>query len=158
MTLRGDYMAKRIASHMYTVYKSRGLSVVKNDEGCLYSNGRYTTKLKKDDLPEWFVFGYMYGQYGFLDTKSIVDLFYSSNYTFENHYLKYDKLYISYNKPIIVKSNNGWNDCEDFDEVISGPMILDFVEGAKKYSNFDVSEIEKQLDAKEKFFREKNCK
>ena len=51
MTLRGDYMAKRIASHMYTVYKSRGLSVVKNDEGCLYSNGRYTTKLKKDDLP-----------------------------------------------------------------------------------------------------------
>lgn len=100
----------------------------------------------------------MYGQYGFLDTKSIVDLFYSPNYTFENHYLKYDKLYISYNKPIIVKCNNGWNDCEDFDEVISGPMILDFVEGAKKYSNFDVSEIEKQLDAKEKFFREKNCK
>ena len=62
MTLRGDYMAKRIASHMYTVYKSKGLSIIKNDEGYLYSNGRYTIKIKQDDLPEWFVFGYLYGQ------------------------------------------------------------------------------------------------
>jgi len=76
------------------------LSVVRDPSGFLFAYGKYRTKILPEDLPEYFVYGYLYKRHGYVSAKGIKHILYIPNYTFENHRHKYDMLYISYESKI----------------------------------------------------------
>ena len=55
-------------------------------EGHLLAYGRYRTKIFPEDLPEWYVEGYMYKRHGFMSAKGVRQLFYRPNYVFNHLY------------------------------------------------------------------------
>lgn len=64
-----------------------------------------------------------------------------SNYIF-NHRHKYDSLYISYDEPIRpVAGDHGMTLYDGCKHAVGGPLILDFVNAAAKYSGYDVADI-----------------
>ena len=94
----------RIRSNLYMeskiVFVNRELTVKSDPNGYLYACGRYPTKILPEDLPEWFVYGYMYKRHGYISAKGVKHLCYTPNYFVDNHLHKYDTLYISYDKEI----------------------------------------------------------
>ena len=88
----------RFKSNLYTVerrvWRNHKLCWIQNDDFTLFS-GHHKTKIKEEDLPEWYVFGRYYKLWGFLSTKGITDLRYIPN-LWINHFLKDDCLLISY--------------------------------------------------------------
>ena len=58
----------RIRSNLYMeskiVFVKHELTVKSDPNGYLYACGRYPTKILPEDLPEWFVYGYMYKRHG----------------------------------------------------------------------------------------------
>ncbi len=84
----------RFKSNLYTVerrvWRNHKLCWIQNDDFTLFS-GHHKTKIKEDDLPEWYVFGRYYKLWGFLSTKGITDLRYIPN-LWINHFLKDDCL------------------------------------------------------------------
>jgi hypothetical protein len=153
----------RFKSHLYTktklVHTSRiGWEYVSNPDGTLFADLKYKTKIKESDLPEWYIPGRFYKNHGFISTLGVKDLIYYPNYVF-NHMHKDDSLYISYDKPIKEIKRSTFTgivtEHEDYDEVIGGSYIIDFILGAKKYSGYDTSKIEKEIIAKEEWFIEK---
>lgn len=88
----------RFKSNLYTVerrvWRNHKLCWIQNDDFTLFS-GHHKTKIKEEDLPEWYVFGRYYKLWGFLSTKGITDLQYIPN-LWINHFLKDDCLLISY--------------------------------------------------------------
>lgn len=146
--------SKRIKSNLYMEYKFKKDKVIRDPNGYLFANGIYPTKIKADDLPEWFVFGYMHGRHGYISTKGVVDLLYRPNYIFDNHLSKYDNLYISYSKPIRVLNDSNWNCCENYDEVISGPLIFDFLDSVQQYSDIDITPVVIELQMKLEFYHQ----
>ena len=129
-----------------------------NPERILYSHGRYRTKIKQEDLPEWYVKGYFGGgRWGYLSAKDIKHLIYSPNYNINNHCYKYDSLYISWSDEIIpYKDEYGYKSYKNYDVVIGRSFILDFVDAVDKYSNYDVRNIKKALTRKRKWFEKAN--
>ena len=51
------------------------MRLIQNDDFTLFS-GHHKTRIKEEDLPEWYVFGRYYKLWGFLSTKGITDLRY----------------------------------------------------------------------------------
>lgn len=124
------------------VYKKRRFQYVTNPKGYLYSGATIQVKVKKEDLPSYFVPGRFKKCYGFIRTNKVKDLVYLSR-TEDNHFMKDDILLISYDTPI-VKDNS----CGDlfnyrgYDEYIFGLDILTFIKGVLIYSpDVDVSYI-----------------
>ena len=73
---------------------------------------------------------------------------------FMNHLYRDDCLYVSFaDEPVIEMDKHGYY--EGYDLVVSGHMILRYIEAAKKYSNYDISELETALKEKEKWYAEK---
>lgn len=68
-----------------------------NSEGFLYSGGKYPTKIKPEDLPCWFVYGYIYKSVGYISARGVKHLVYVPNYRVEKQLFKHDNLFISYN-------------------------------------------------------------
>lgn len=155
-------MAKKITGKLYLPQKIKlidhQLQAIRDENGYLFSDGIYRTKILPEDLPEWFVHGYMYKRHGYLCAKGVKHLLYCPNYAFDNHYLKYDNLYISFDKPITQVEGSQYKDYEGWDYVLGGPVIVDFVEAAAKYSEYDVGEIKKELDKKLQWYYERNPK
>jgi len=147
-----------------TLYMSTKLSwnrknfVVEEDpNGYLFSGGRYRTKILPEDLPEWYVSGYMYKRRGYMLAKGVRHLFYIPNYTYDNQLHKYDSLFISYDKPIEpYRDERGTSWYKGYDEILSGSVIVEFVEAVGKYSDYDVSEIQKEILRKREFYYERN--
>lgn len=148
---------KRIASTLYM--ESRilhgPLRAEADPDGHLFSDGRYKTKIYASDLPEYFVYGYLYKRHGFISAAGVKHMLYVPDYTF-NHRHKYDTLYISYDEPIRLETvDHGLKLYEGCKHTISGPLIIDFVDAAEKYSDYDVSEIRSELKRKSDWYDEK---
>lgn len=119
----------------------------------LLSQGKYPTKIYASDLPPWYVFGYLYKRHGYISAKGVKHLWYKPNYLIDNHYLKYDYLFVSYDEPIIpVKSDNNFSWFEGYEHCLSGGIIVDFIEAVEKYSDYDVTEIKKELERKKEWY------
>jgi len=138
--------------------KHGNLIVERDSDGYLFSGGKYHTKIRPEDLPEWFVYGYMYKRYGYISAKGVKHLLYNPNYTFNNHLHKYDTLYLSYDMEIVLyetdETNTTWY--KGYDHIISGALITEFLEAASKYSAYDVREIQKELEIKRAWYFERN--
>jgi len=152
-------MNKKIKSNLYLNSKiSRNpLRAVPDQQGYLFSDGRYLTKILPDDLPEWFVYGYLYKRYGYISAKDVKQLVYTPNYTFDNHLHKYDNLYISYGaeiKPYQSELGSTWY--RGYDYVIDGSLMVSFIEAVKKYSDCDVTYIQREVERKRVWYYEKN--
>ena len=148
---------KRIRRHIYYVEQLKNvdgeLCYVTNPDGSLFS-GVYKTKIFPEDLPEWYVEGYMYKRHGFMSAKGVKHLFYRPNYVF-NHLYKDDTLFVSYDKEITPTENDdGFKWYEGYDYCLSGSVILDFVDAAEKYSRLDVSTIREELAKKKVWYYE----
>lgn len=147
---------KRINADFYTEDKYVGpigkRRHVYGENNTLFAYGIYPTKIKKEDLPDWYVYGYSSGGYRYFKTKGIVDLVYIPCY--DNHPLKYDRLYISFNKMINIKNaeNRTWIKQEEYDYLIWNHLIAAIVRGAEKYSNLNVYNIKKAIDLKQYYF------
>lgn len=148
---------KRIASTLYMESRilHRPLRIETDPDGHLYSDGRYKTKIYASDLPEHFVYGYLYKRHGFISATGVKHLFYVPDYIF-NHRHKYDTLYISYDEPIRQDAgDHGLKLYDGYRHAVSGPLIIDFVDAAEKYSGYDVSDIRREIQRKSDWYDEK---
>lgn len=72
-------MRNRFWRRLYTIQEIKlvdgHLRYVTNEDGTLFAE-RYRTKIKPEDLPEWFLYGRYYKRFGFLTAKGITDLLY----------------------------------------------------------------------------------
>ena len=72
---------------------------------------------------------------------------------------EYDKLFISYDNEIVPTiSPNGYEWYEGYKFILDGPTMVDFIDAAEKYSNYDVSKIRKELEKKKAWYYERNPK
>lgn len=138
---RYDYPSKR--------YISR-----EGENGTLWSMGTHPTKIRVKDLPDHYIYVYLYGSWKFLSSKGVKYMYYIPN-NWVNHFLKDDVLYISYNKPLEIKTGRWGNEtCDNYDIALFGNSILDFVAAAKYYSGYDTAGIEEAIKKKLALFRE----
>lgn len=132
----------RFKSNLYTierrVWRNHKLCWIQNDDFTLFS-GHHKTKIKEEDLPEWYVFGRYYKLWGFLSTKGITDLQYIPN-LWINHFLKDDCLLISYGGKIEEHPDSiGFEKYSGVDERVWGNEILDVLKGARMFSEYDIA-------------------
>ena len=142
----------RFKSNLYTVerrvWRNHKLCWIQNDDFTLFS-GHHKTKIKEEDLPEWYVFGRYYKLWGFLSTKGITDLQYIPN-LWINHFLKDDCLLISYGGKIEEHPDS--TDFEKYsgvDERVWGNEILHVLKGARIFSEYDIAPIIEQIREKQ---------
>ena len=147
----------RIASTLYMESRIRHnpLRAETDPDGHLFSDGRYKTKIYASDLPEHYVYGYLYKRHGFISAAGVKHMLYVPNYIF-NHRHKDDTLYISYDEPIRLDTgDHGLKLYDGCKHAISGSLILNFVDAAEKYSGYDVSEIRGEIKRKSDWYDEK---
>lgn len=145
----------RFKSNLYTVerrvWRNHKLCWIQNDDFTLFS-GHHKTKIKEEDLPEWYVFGRYcryYKLWGFLSTKGITDLQYIPN-LWINHFLKDDCLLISYGGKIEEHPDSiGFEKYSGVDERVWGNEILDVLKGARMFSEYDIAPIMEQIREKQ---------
>lgn len=144
---------KRIRQVLYTeqkiARKDGRLQYVKDPDGYLYANMIYPSKMKAEDLPEWFVHGRYYRCWGYLSAKGVMDLKYVPN-LWSNHFLKDDSLLVSYHEMIeqISDSVMLWKRYKGYEIMISGNEILSFLKAAEKHSEIDIVEIVQKIQEK----------
>ena len=152
-------MSKRIRAALYTEHKiistREGWYWESDPEGYLYSRGIYPTKILPKDLPEWYSCGYIRRGRGYVLSKGIKQLIYKPNYLF-NHIHKDDILYISYGKEIEEKESDGYKWYDNYDLAVRGNIIPHIADAAEKYSDYDVTEIRKEIERKKDWFYERN--
>jgi hypothetical protein len=135
----------------------RDLVVERDPEGYLYADGRYRTKILPEELPDWYVYGYLYKRHGYLCAKGVKQLIYKPNYLITNHSFKYDTLYISYDKEIVpYESEHGSIWYKDYEHAIGGSLLPHFVDAVGRFSDYDVTEIEAEIKRKIAFYYEHN--
>ncbi len=149
-------MSTRFKNTLYTLgdYKhiDGRICYVTNEDGTLFSD-HYRTKIKPEDLPEWYLYGRYYKRFGYLSAKGITDMVYLPSH-FSNHYLKDDCLLISYGGSITETSNPNISTYERFqgwDERVWGNEIITILRGARKYSGFDIAPFIEQLKQKKEY-------
>lgn len=122
------------------------------DNNCLFSDkksGFYRTKITPDDLPEYYLTYWDGIRQNWINTKGVVDLVYRP--VLENHILKDDALYISYNGKIKELSRETYIstwikfDEDTYDDIIWGNHIIDFLAYAKVFSKYDIEPIKEQI-------------
>lgn len=62
---------KNITATLYMESKiaKREFRTIHDPQGYLFSGGMYRTKKLPEDLPEWYVYGYLYKRHGFICQK-----------------------------------------------------------------------------------------
>ena len=154
----GKKRTPKASLYTHIKFKNRLRKDTRNPDGYLYAYGRYPTKIFPSDLPDWYVYGYMYKTHGFMSAKGVKHLHFKPNYTADNHLYKYDTLFISYDSPITPTNSFGFEWFEGYRYILDGPTMLDFIDAAEKYSSYDVSEIRKELEKKKVWYYERNPK
>lgn len=122
----------------------------RDKDNYLFSKGIYKTKIKEEDLPDYFVKVWLCPRYEYISLKGIKDIIYKPNF-FTNHFRKDDILYISYDKKIeFGEYGLGFN----YDVLIHGPEIDYFISKLFKYGyDFNVlTNIKKLMDKKDKWY------
>lgn len=155
---RSEKMAKKITAPFYTETKV-GIRNLFHDtrlpDGCLYSKGIYRTKITAEDLPEHYIHGWIFKVQGYISVLGIKDIAYRPNYHI-NHLHRDDHLYISYDKKITYEADEHgrmWH--HNYDAVLWGYMIVDFIRAVRKFQSYDIEPIADEVKKKEKFYREK---
>lgn len=144
---------KKFRSNLYTtekiVLRDHRHQYIEDENGYLFAQGTYPTKIKAEDLPEWYVYGRYYKCFGYLSAKGVVDMKYVPS-KYSNHFLKDDFLFISYNTLISEKpdKNSIIDMYTGYDERICGNEILSFLKAARKYSAYDISGIAQMIKEK----------
>lgn len=146
---------KKLA-HLYlsdkVVWRDHKPVAIEDENGYLFSQGRYRTKIQPDDLPELYVYGRFYKRWGYMSAKGVKYLCYRPNMVF-NHMFKDDFLFISYNQPIISAENDPlWY--KGYDEYVFGGAILSMVKAIDRYSDCDTTEVKAAIEMKRKWFKE----
>lgn len=137
-------------------YPSRCYKVTKGKDGTLWSMGTHPTKIRAKDLPDYYIYVYLYGGYKYLRTTNVKDLYYKPN-NWVNHFLKDDVLYISYNHPLVIEKDKfGYDTCNNYDIALFGNDIPNFIAAAKYYSDYDVAHIEQAIKDKLALFKRKH--
>ena len=149
---------KRITAPFYTETKV-GIKSLFHDtrlpNGYLYSKGKYKTNITAEDLPEHYIYGWIFKVMGYISVLGVKDIVFKPNYRI-NHLHKDDFLYISYDKPIVeMKDQHGYDFREGYDALLYGHMILEFIRAVRKYQSYDIEPIADGVKKKEAFFREK---
>lgn len=150
----------KITANIYTKGKfgKRIRETLDTDNEYLYSQGRYSTKIKKEDLPEDYVefrSRVIWYMTGYIKTSGIVDINYKAMKI--NHLFKDDYLYISYNGKLkLEKSRYGFEDYVNYDICICGNDIIKILLAAQKYSNINIDEVKNKINEKVSWYRE-NC-
>lgn len=150
-------MRKRIRANLYMethrVRQERRTVFENHPHGYLYSGGKYSTMIKPEDLPEWYVYGYIYKSYGYISARGVSHLLYVPNYSVENHLFKYDNLFISYDEEIKpVKLENGFKWYTGYDHVLDGPIISSFIDAVEQFSDYDTNEIRSMIEKKRDWY------
>lgn len=146
---------KRFGSTIYYECKrGRLLSIPEpHPEGYLYARGRYPTKIKPEDLPEWYIKGYLHGQDAYISARGVKHLVFRPHYN--NHLNKDDLLYISYDTPIEQDPNTNLGKWfHGYDHILYGSFVSDYVKAVAKYSGYDVRPILKEIQKKTKWYYE----
>ena len=145
----------RLYTQSKTNWRTGHFKTIYGKDETLFSGGIYPTKIKADDLPEWYVWGRYYKHWGYLSAKGVKCLVYEPC-KFSNHMFKDDFLYISYDAPIIPNPDRqaNWFKYAGFDEYIYGSVIVSFLRAAEKYSGYDITEIKAQIEDKRLWFKE----
>ena len=152
----------RFKSKYYTetkyVWNGRERILVPAENGTLFANGIYPTKIRPEDLPEHYMEGlYFCYNKGYLSAKGVKDLLYRPN-KFSNHTFKDDFLYISYSDPFDSKwreeNIDMWGIWDEADFYIWGHNIPRFLDMAEKYSGYDTGEIREQIRDKMEWLKE----
>ena len=144
---------KKFRSNLYTkekiVLRDYRHQYIEDENGYLFAHGIYPTKIRTENLPEWYVYGRYYKRFGYLSSKGVVDMKYVPS-RYSNHFLKDDFLFISYST--MINENPEANSIIDmytgYDERIYGNGILDFLKAAKRHSEYDISGIVQQIQDK----------
>lgn len=151
---------KRFASTLYLPLRRNSTSheYEPDPEGFLFAKGVFQTKIRAEDLPEWYVYGRVFNQDGYISAKGVKHLLYKPKYT-TKHIHKDDLLFISYDKPI-EPDENGTHDIwfHGYDHIVCGHLIIDFLEAAKIYSGYDIKPIMRSVRKKERWYKENHGK
>lgn len=150
---------KRLKNTLYTVedivHKDGHWKYIKSADGTLFS-GRYHTKIKPEDLPEWYIYGRYYKRFGFLSSKGITDMIYVPSH-FSDHFLKDDCLYISYGDKIteLPPSEDRLHKVQydGYDERIWGGEILKMLRAARAYSGYNITKFIMKLKEKQEWLK-----
>lgn len=137
-------MANRFRNRLYWIQrigrKDGHLCYITSDDGTLFS-GNHKTKIKPEDLPEWYVYGRYYKCFGYMSAKGITDMVYLPS-KFSNHFLKDDCLLVAYGGKIEEKNDGCTYSRLDrhtgFDEHIWGNEIVSILKGARKHSDYNI--------------------
>lgn len=137
---------------MRTGYRKGG-HIIRDPNGWLFSLGQHPTKIKVEDLPEWYVHVYLYKQWSYLRAEGVKYLQYKAN-EFTNHMFKDDVLYISYKNPI-VPSSAPWTWYEGHDVRLYGGSIIQFIIAVDKYSpEVDTMPVKEAIEKKRLWLKE----
>lgn len=151
-------MKKRLNSIIYTKGKfgRRWRETLDRDNPFLYSRGRYPTKITAADLPEDYIeirSRVLWYMTGYIKTSGIVDMVYEEARF--NHMFKDDCLTISYKEKLRTETyEHGFTRYVNYDASICGNSIVDIVLAAEIYSDYDTSEIRRQIEEKRIWFRD----
>lgn len=137
----GKIKYDRINGHYY--YKDK--------DNYLFSEGIYKTKIKEEDLPNYYIKVWLYPRYKYISLKNIRDIYYRPSF-FTNHWRKDDSLYISYNNKIVL-NEHGYG--EVYDEVIWNGEIDNFIEKLEifGYDQNKINKIKKTMEKKDKWYK-----
>ena len=122
----------------------------------LYSQGKFPTKITAYDLPEYYKYIYMYRNYVYLKTTGVKYMIYKPNYFVDNHLFKDDFLYVSFDREIVPYTDGRWEHYTGYDVLLYGRSICKFLDYAEQYSNYDTSEIRKEIEKKIIWYMEHN--
>lgn len=130
---------------------------VELEGGYLFADAKCKTKIKLEDLPEWYIYGRFYKRFGYLNAKGIKHVMYIPVYL--NHALRDDLLLISYGKPITELPNKDDSRLSvlsrySYDEFVDGRYMIDILKAAKKYSGFDIELVKQQIHEKMLWLKE----
>ena len=132
-------------------YNSKvGFYFYQDENNYLFAKEIYKTKIKEEDLPDYYIKVWLYPKFIYLSLKDIRDIYYRPDFMF-NHWRKYDFLYISYQDKLKIKER-GY--CDNSDIVIWGPEIDNIVNELEKYDydKLKIKEIKSLMDKKDKWF------
>lgn len=125
-------MAKKVNSKFYVDCKMKDFSFDELDKPkTLWANGIYRTKLTEADLPDSFV-KWTYWTNRYNDMAGVKDIVYKVSIIGDNT-LKYDHIFISYDKPIQF-DEDGYAVENTFDFIFTGNWYKDVLDKVEKYN------------------------
>jgi hypothetical protein len=89
--------------------------------------------------------------------KGVKHLIYKPNYFTPNHLFKYDTLFISFDTEIVPderEENSIWY--IGYDYALGGLVLKEFVDAVGRFSDYDVTDIQKEMERKTAWYYEKN--